>query len=1083
MAAAADRNLLFGVVALQMDFISREALITAMNAWVLEKSKSLGEILLAQQALTPSRHALLSALVEEHIKQHGDDPQRSLQSITSVSSVREELEKIADLEVQASLAQMPGVSAADEATQPPERTLPLSAVTSSGIRFRFLRPWREGGLGKVSVAHDEELHREVALKEIKYQHAQNRQSRERFLLEAEITGALEHPGIVPVYGLGHYGDGRPFYAMRFVRGDSLEEAIARFHGLNQESEVEGHESATIGNGSDKPRRSTGDASQRSVAFRELLGRFIDVCNAVAYAHSRGVLHRDLKPGNVILGKYGETLVVDWGLAKVQGKKDEAALATDEAPLEIQSGSGSAPTRMGALIGTPAFMSPEQAEGRVDLLGPASDVYSLGATLYAILTGVAPFTDRNMTALLAKVRKGEFPRPRQTDPKIPRGLEAICLKAMALSRAVRYATPIALADDLEHWLADEPVNAYQEPAWQRIARWTRRHRGVTQTIILGLVTITIASIVAAALIGKARQIAVRESITSQTVTELLVKLFRGTDPLGLSAQEGLRFDRGEEDISKITGRELLDRGVDRIRKNLPQELDVRARLLDTIGSVYIQLGDFSKASEILREAVDVRQKQMMAPANDLELLKSMHNLAYALHFDGKKGQAERLYRETLAKRQKILGKENMDVTSTMFFLAILLGEQERYAEAEDLMQQTIDIRTKLEGPRAQSVALANAGMAGIKLEQNDFEGASPYLIEAATNFQNFNEAQPGLIVSDYQKALQLAGQGNTHDAVSLMKKTLERITKLLGPRHPFVAWVTADYGKCLMEDGQSADAEKTLREALGIAKLSVGPKHYKVRALRVMLAQLYFDTGRFSEAENSLRENLRVAEETAGPRSDEYASALNNIATFQAETDTENAKATIRDALAIAKLRGYSPTTAMLISHYTQLLERKSDQYLAAQAYLDDELAAARQADPRSFATGLLARELGRIYYHQKSYKQAEANLRESCEILANAKYGGRDNLARAKALLGGTLLALGQPEEAQTDLVLAWGWFRTEGQTLWAKDALQWLLELREQQRNEDEAAPLRQRLKDWHDKSKGEPTNLVPGEVRAAPN
>src|SRR5205807_8953608 len=187
----------------------------------------------------------------------------------------------------------------------------------------ILRPHAKGGLGEVFVAEDTELHREVALKEIQARYAHDLDSRTRFLLEAEITGGLEHPGIVPVYGLGQYGDGRPFYAMRFIKGDSLKEAIERFH----QAKAAGR-----------------DCGERNLELRQLLGRFVDVCNAVAYAHSKGVLHRDLKPGNILLGKYGETLVVDWGLAKALGKAEGGE--TVESPVEPISGSGSAPTQMG-----------------------------------------------------------------------------------------------------------------------------------------------------------------------------------------------------------------------------------------------------------------------------------------------------------------------------------------------------------------------------------------------------------------------------------------------------------------------------------------------------------------------------------------------------------------------------------------------------------------------------------------------------------------------------------------------------------------------------------------------------------------
>ena len=216
----------------------------------------------------------------------------------------------------------------------------------------------------------------------------------RFVREAEITGGLEHPGIVPVYGLGHYDDGRPFYAMRFIKGDSLRQAIEQFHsravsGLNP--------------------------GERMLELQKLLRRFLDVCNAIAYAHSRGVLHRDIKPGNIMVGPYGETLVVDWGLAKVVGRSESSA----EATLRPPSASGSSETLPGSPIGTPPFMSPEQATGSIDQLGPASDVYSLGATLYCLLTGKAPIEGAEVEEVLRRVQQGEIPPPRQVKPDVPR----------------------------------------------------------------------------------------------------------------------------------------------------------------------------------------------------------------------------------------------------------------------------------------------------------------------------------------------------------------------------------------------------------------------------------------------------------------------------------------------------------------------------------------------------------------------------------------------------------------------------------------------------------------------------------------
>jgi serine/threonine-protein kinase len=279
---------------------------------------------------------------------------------------------------------------------------------------------------------------------------------------------------VPVYGLGAYANGRPYYAMRFIRGDSLKDAIAAFHKV----------AATAGH--DGRRRSALADPAKTVAFRNLLRRFLDVCNAMEYAHSRGVLHRDLKPGNIIVGKYGETLVVDWGLAKATGKSDPTSA---ERTLMPSSASGSAETVPGRALGTPAYMGPEQARGDLAALGPRSDVYSLGATLYCLLTGRPPFEGGDAVALLQRVERGAFARPRQVDPAIDRALEAIVLKAMAARPEDRYGSARALADDVEDWLADERVEAYPEPWTRTLTRWLTRHRtpvtGAAAALLVGL----------------------------------------------------------------------------------------------------------------------------------------------------------------------------------------------------------------------------------------------------------------------------------------------------------------------------------------------------------------------------------------------------------------------------------------------------------------------------------------------------------------------------------------------------------------------------------------------------------------------
>ncbi|NBV46359.1 MAG: serine/threonine protein kinase [Planctomycetia bacterium] len=382
MAGDADRNLLLGILAHQMDFVGRDDLFAAMHAWLLDKERPLGALLVEQGRLSAARRAILEALVDEHVRAHGGVAARSLEAVGPVPGIVDDLGRLADAEVRMSVAHARGEAARSLAREAPapaagpddpwmtRRMASFGAPSAVAGRFRIVRPHAQGGLGIVSVAIDNELDREVAFKEIQPAHADRETSRARFMLEAEFTGKLEHPGIIPIYGLGQDATGRPFYAMRFIRGDSLADAINRFHDSGR-----------------------GDASgpRAGRELRELLGRFIDVCDAIAYAHSRGVLHRDLKPGNVMLGPYGETMVVDWGLAMPLEQPPADSASPEGLVRPSKADSGSLPSERGAAIGTPLYMPPEQAEGALDRLGPASDVYGLGAILYELLTGRPPVT--------------------------------------------------------------------------------------------------------------------------------------------------------------------------------------------------------------------------------------------------------------------------------------------------------------------------------------------------------------------------------------------------------------------------------------------------------------------------------------------------------------------------------------------------------------------------------------------------------------------------------------------------------------------------------------------------------------------
>ena len=334
-------------------------------------------------------------------------------------------------------------------------------------RFRIIRQIDKGGLGRIWCAEDIDLKREVALKDIRDSISDNAASRDRFIQEAEITGRLEHPGIVPIYALGQFEDGKPYYVMRMIRGQTLRDAIRDFHDENKELDTS------------------------SVGWRKLLNRFIDVCNTIHYAHSKNVIHRDIKPDNVMLGEFGETLVVDWGLAKVlMRQKSNASVANIDATNSEYNDEKT------AAAGTLQYMSPEQALGNSAKLSPRSDVFSLGATLFCLMTNKPPVDhSRSVSEVLESINCQDFLRPRQINHRVPRPLEAICLKALSSDPLDRYATARDIAEDVERWLAREPVSVFRESPFERMSRWSKRHRSLVRSLLASLGLLIVIGLVA------------------------------------------------------------------------------------------------------------------------------------------------------------------------------------------------------------------------------------------------------------------------------------------------------------------------------------------------------------------------------------------------------------------------------------------------------------------------------------------------------------------------------------------------------------------------------------------------------------
>ncbi len=334
--------------------------------------------------------------------------------------------------------------------------------------YTLLRKLGQGGLGIVWLARDNSLSRYVAIKEVTEAAQHNPTAISRFRREAVITGRLEHPSIVPVHQYAEdLETGRTFYAMRFLGKRTLQDAIAEYH---ERRESEDHD---------------------PMLLHHLLSAFVSVCQAIAYAHSKDVVHRDLKPENVALDGFGQVIVLDWGLAKLIGEAD----LLDDLPSDFgHSEERSDQTVAGQVMGTPMYMSPEQATGRIDEIDERTDVYGLGAILFAILTGYAPHelshrslsSQSKMGELLTAIVSHPTPRPSDLNPEVVPELDAICSRALAKKRYARYESASDLAEDVQRWMAGEPVSSYDAPWQKRAQRWVRNHHRLSQ-FIAGLTT--------------------------------------------------------------------------------------------------------------------------------------------------------------------------------------------------------------------------------------------------------------------------------------------------------------------------------------------------------------------------------------------------------------------------------------------------------------------------------------------------------------------------------------------------------------------------------------------------------------------
>jgi len=748
----------------------------------------------------------------------------------------------------------------------------------------------EGGMGQVWLAEQTApVKRKVALKLIKgglYDSAVI----QRFESERQSLAVMNHPAIAKVFDAGSTKDGQPYFAMEYVDGPP----ITRY------------------------------CDNKRLKIQERLELFIKVCEGVQHAHQKAIIHRDLKPSNVLVVDVdGKPVprIIDFGIAKAVSSQANA----EQTML----------TRAGALVGTPGFMSPEQADPRVEDVDTRTDVYSLGVILYVLLTGALPFDleewkKKPLDQVLKQLREEDPPSPsiklrgeketatdsalkRTTEPKqlvstLRGDLDWITMKAIEKDRTRRYGTPSELAADLERYLQKKPVLARPASPGYRVGKYVQRHR----------IGVALAGAAAALLVAFAVTQAVqlrritRERDRANRITDFMTSMFKVSYP-------------SESRGNTVTAREILDKASADIEIGLAKDPETQAELTDVMGNVYTSLGLYLKGGALLERAMETK-KRVLGP-NSPNTLLSMSNLAWNLQRQGHYRESEKLGREALQGQMRLLGPDDKDTMRTASDLSWTLYNLGKYADSEKLLTQTLERERRVLGPADKQTLVAMSTLAWTIAQEGRYPEAEKMESEAVDiAHRSLSRDDPELQVAMINLAGIYQGEGRYADSEKLNREVVELSKHSRGSEHPDTLIGMNNLGNVLAYENKFDEAIQLQEETLQIQRRVLGPEHRDTLITMSGLGNTLAGAGRFAEAEKLLRQSLDIQTRVYGPDNPRTADTVYNMACVAAKRGNfDEAFSLLKHSLE----HGLAPGTALGIESDPDLKALRNDPRFAA----------------------------------------------------------------------------------------------------------------------------------------------------------